>query len=126
MRHNREELNKIPEDIRGLRSYSVRGLPKDKIGGTEFHRIREELVFGLEGRVLWKCEDIYGGRREFELSSQKGVWVPPFVLHTYHTLEENSGLLVLANTLFNPDDPRTHDTYSREEFRKLQKSIESR
>ncbi len=114
------ELARVPEDIRGLRIYTVRDLPKGSIGGTEWHRIREEMVFGLEGSVHWECEDVFGEKREFTLSAVLGVWMPPFILHTYQAREEGSGLLVFANTLFIPNNPRTHDTYSTEAFRELQ------
>lgn len=120
-RYDEEELKQIPEDIRGLRSYTVRNLPKGKIGGKEFHRIREEIVFGLEGSVRWKCEDLFGGMREFTVTSNNGIWMPPGILHTYHVLRNKSGLLIVANTLFNPENLGTHDTYFLKEFERLKK-----
>ena len=48
--------------------------------------------------------------------------MPPYILHSYMVLEEGSGLLVLANTLFNPEVKETHDTYSMQAFRELQLS----
>ena len=114
------ELGRVPCDIRGLRAYTVRDLPNGRIGGTEWHRIREEMVFALDGSVRWMCEDLLGGQRDFTLDIDVGVWMPPFILHTYEVKEERSGLFVIANTLFVPDDPRTHDTYSMETFRELQ------
>lgn len=118
--NNVDELNRIPEDIRGLRIYTVRDLPKGQIGGTEFHRIREEAIFGLEGSVKWECEDVFGNKKVLTISTDVGIWMSPFILHTYEVMDEGSGLLVIANTLFNPEDPRTHDTYSAEEFHELQ------
>ena len=114
------ELDRVPSDIRGLRVYTVRDLPNGKIGGIEWHRVREEMVFALEGSVHWMCEDLFGGKRDFVLTTGVGVWMPPFILHAYEVKEESSGLFVIANTLFVPDDPRTHDTYSMETFRELQ------
>lgn len=121
------ELGKIPPefDIRGLRIYSVQNVPAGNIGGTEFHRIREEIVFCLEGRMIWTCEDLRGETRSFRLKPGMGVWAPPYILHTYEAMEEGSIFLVLCNTLFDPADPRTHDSYSAEEFRQLQKEIKS-
>lgn len=117
-----KETEKMPEgfDIRGLRHYSVRGMPLDNIGGTEFHRIRQEIIIGLEGRTLWEFEDLNRSRRLITLNPRMGIKFSPFILHTYVVDEENSGILVVANTLFDPDDPRTQDTYSREIFTKLQ------
>jgi len=114
------ELRRVPGDIRGLRAYTVHDLPNGRIGGTEWHRIREEMVFALEGSVRWVCEDLLGGKKDLLLDPSVGVWMPPFILHTYEAKEERSGLFIVANTLFVPDDPRTHDTYSMETFRELQ------
>lgn len=115
------ELRHMPKgfDIRGLRAYTVRGIKKGKVGGTEFHRIRHEILLGLEGRVRVECEDVFKRKREFEVNERSGLYIPPFILHTYEAMDD-SGLFVLANTLFNPEDSRTHDTYSNETFHELQ------
>lgn len=120
LRYEKAELDLMPSDIRGLRAYTVRDLPNERIGGSEWHRIREEIVFVLEGSVLWMCEDILGNQRDIILDTGTGIWMPSFILHTYKVKKERSDLLVIANTLFVPDDPRTHDTYSAETFRGLQ------
>ena len=57
LKYDENELRQLPENIRGLRSYSVKGLRKGSLGGMEFHRIRKELLFGLEGVVDVECED---------------------------------------------------------------------
>lgn len=117
-----EELKDIPEDVRGLRAYRVRNLEAGKIGANEWHRLRHELVFAAVGSIRWTCEDLYGNKKEFVLNQNQGVWTPPFVLHTYEALEDNSCVQVIANTLFNPEDPRTHDTFSADKFHELQKA----
>lgn len=116
------ELKKIPEDIRGFRIYTVRNLPIGRVGGTEFHRIRREIAFGLEGRIRWECEDLYGKKKEFIMTPKTGLVIPPSIIHTYEVLEDKSGIFAVANTLFNADDPRTHDTYSHDSFCQLQKN----
>ena len=123
-RYSDKELERIPKEfeIRGARLYCVAGIPRGSIGGTEFHRIREEMVFGFAGAVRWMCEDLSGAKREFVITKDIGIWMPPYVLHTYESLEDNSGLLVFANTLFDPDDSKTSDSYSAEEFLALQAS----
>lgn len=121
--YDEKELNRVPVDIRGLRFYSVRDLPQDRIGGTEFHRIRQEIVFGLEGKTSWKLEDLSGQIKELILDPQKGIYLPPFILHTYISLTPGSGLLIIANTLFNPEDSRTHDTYPDTLFREMQRKF---
>lgn len=117
-----DELAKLPRDIRGLRIYSVAHLPLGRTGASEFHRVRQETVFVMKGQVKWTCEDISGKTREIDLTAQQGVYNPPYILHTYTVLEEDSHLVVLANTTFDPDDPNTHDTFPVEEFRRLQKA----
>ncbi len=121
--YKEKELAKMPKgfDIRGLRIYSVRNLSAHQIGGMEFHKIRQEMIFCLEGSVRWECEDVFGNKKNWMLTPGIGVWMPPYILHTYKVLEEKSGLLVVCNTLFIPEDKRTHDTYSKEEFLKIQK-----
>lgn len=114
------ELTRIKEDITGIRSYAVRNIPENKIGGTEFHRIRQEILFGLEGSVELECEDVWRKKRNFLLTQQQGVLLPPFILHTYFTKAASNSLLVLCNTLYPPENPLAHDTYSLEAFRKLQ------
>jgi dTDP-4-dehydrorhamnose 3,5-epimerase-like enzyme len=115
------ELDKIIHDIRGLRSYQVDNLQAGAIGAQEWHRIRNELVFVTKGSIKWTCEDIYGQKLEFILNKDIGIWVPPFILHTYESLQDNSTLLVVANTLYLPDEPTTHDTFSASDFTNLQK-----
>lgn len=108
-------------DIRGFRIYFITGLAKGVVGGGEFHKVRQEMVFCLTGKVTWLCEDTTGTKKEFMLSpSSSGVWMPPGILHTYEVEKGKVSLLVLANTLFDPDDPRTHDTYPEAQFRKFQ------
>jgi mannose-6-phosphate isomerase-like protein (cupin superfamily) len=120
LRYDQNELRQLPEDVRGLRSYSVTGIKKGNKGSTEFHRIRKELLFGLDGAFNIECEDVYGNKRDFRVSSNNGIYIPSFVLHNYESIEDGR-LFAVVNTLFNPDDPRTHDTYSKEIFRKLQR-----
>lgn len=110
----------MPSDIRGIRTYTVRGIPASKIGGEEFHKIRKEFIFVLEGKVEITLEDLGGETETSVITPNQAIYVPPLTLHTYKTLEDNSGLLVICNTLFIPEDQRTHDTYGLEEFRKLQ------
>lgn len=121
-RYDPNELAKMPRgfDIRGFRLYSNRGMPIGNKGGGEFHRIRQEIIIGLEGETFWECEDLNCAKRTFTLTQHIGIKLSPFIMHSYEVKQDNSGILVLANTLFIPDDPRTRDTYSREIFTALQ------
>ncbi len=120
LEYDEKELERIQKDIRGLRSYTVRNLKIGNKGGMEFHRVRKEIIFGLEGYVRLELEDFYKGKKDISLNSHKGIYIPPFILHTYDAVENNSGLLIIANTLFDPDDDKTHDTFSEKIFREIQ------
>jgi mannose-6-phosphate isomerase-like protein (cupin superfamily) len=113
------ELRRLKTDIRGFRSYQITDLKKGNIGGTEFHRIRNEVLFVLEGRFDVICEDVFGGKKNFSLMDGGGIYIPSFILHTYKVLSDGR-LFVMANTLFDPNDLETHDTYSLDLFRQLQ------
>lgn len=119
--YDEDELGHMPPEfnIKGMRMYEVDNMNPDpvKLGGTEYHKIRQEIIFCQAGSVRWECEDLYGGKRVYVLDGVFGVWMPPYILHTYKVLQENSRLLIVANTLFDPDDSRTHDTYSLADFK---------
>ena len=115
-----DKTNPEDTDTRGLRAYMVSNIPKNSIGAMEWHKNRNELVFALSGKVEWKCEDTQGSVETFTLDESNGVWNPPYILHTYRALDDNCTLLVIANTLFIPDNPETHDSYSQDSFRELQ------
>ena len=120
--YDQAELNKLPADIRGARLYRVSDIPAGKIGGTEFHRVRQEFVGVTRGEVEWVCEDLNGGKKTFTLNPDLGlsIWMPAFMLHTYRVLSPGSEISVFVNTLFPPDKPELHDTYSEQAFRALQ------
>lgn len=115
--------DKSGTNIRGLRVYNVEGIPKDSVGANEYHLARTEIVNVLLGKALWRCEDVYGDVKEFTLDASTSVIVPAGILHTYTSLEDNTRIQVICNTLFVPDDPQTHDSYSIDEFHALQSTI---
>ncbi|MBI4059639.1 WxcM-like domain-containing protein [Candidatus Giovannonibacteria bacterium] len=115
-----QELKKVSRSIRGFRAYVVYDLRRGKIGGQEFHRLREEIVFVLRGRVEWKFEDLYGGRKTVMLKEGEGVWIPPYILHTYRGMRNQTLLFVLANTRFLQ---KTTDTSGKKTFRELRNSF---
>lgn len=107
-------------NIRGLRIYDVNKIARGNIGGMEWHAVRTEYVAALGGKALWQCTDASGRETELVLDGTRSVLMPPGILHTYVALEDNTRLQVICNTLFIPEDPRTHDTYSREDFAAFQ------
>ena len=113
--YEQRELDKLSQDIRGLRTYTVKNIKPGKVGGGEFHRIRTELLFALKGEVEVTCEDLQGAIAASTLDQKKGILIPPFIMHTYRALSE-ADLLIIANTLYYTDDPETFDTYERKFF----------
>lgn len=115
--YDQAELKKLSVDIRGLRGYRVGSLKKGAVGGLEFHKIRKELLFALQGSVCLKLTDRNHQTKEIILKDNStGVYIPPFIIHEYEVLEDNTMLMGIANTLFFPDNKETHDTYSEKEF----------
>lgn len=106
-------------NIRGLRSYMVSDIPKGSVGGKEWHKVRTEFVTAIGGLAVWQCVDFNGKEREFILDGKSSVLMPPGILHTYEALEDNTALQVIANTLFVPENPLTHDSYSIDTFNEL-------
>lgn len=116
LQYDQLELSKLPTDIRGLRSYKVENIPADSIGANEWHRVRTEIVFALKGSFRWTCTDTYGKTREYVLRAGNAILTPHHILHTYVALEDNSTICSVANTLFFPEVPESHDTYPVAEF----------
>ena len=122
--YDQTELKKLPVDICGLRCYKVSGLKKGSVGGLEFHKVRKEPLFALQGSICLELADIYRQTKKITLTKNSvGVYIPPFITHTYKVLEDNTTLVGIANTLFFPDNKETHDTYSEKEFWEIQKSV---
>lgn len=110
------EFDTLKVNIRGLRSYIVRGLTKDSLGANEWHRLRTEMVYTVKGSIAWICTDIYGGRVELVLNRNTAVITPPTIMHRYKVLEDDTEIQVIANTLFLPDHRETHDTFGKNSF----------
>lgn len=114
------ELGRIPVDIRGLRIFYVHDVPAGGVGGKAFHRARTEISFVVKGAVRWLFEDLRGRKKETSPEDRHVVFIPPFILHSMKAEADETIVATLANTLFLPDDPATHDTYPDEIFRSMQ------
>lgn len=121
-----QELARLGVDIRGLRVFVVSHAPPGGVAGTEFHRVRTELAFAVDGDVRWEFEDLYGGKREVLASPDSVLCIPPFIVHAVTFRDAASTLVFLANTLYVPEDPRTHDSYPTDVFRGLQRRFRDR
>jgi hypothetical protein len=115
-----DEMAQLGRDIRGLRVFYIDGARIGGVAGNQFHRIRTEIAFLVAGSARWEFEDLHGGTRSFNADRDCAVLIPPFVLHRAIFGAEGGTLATLTNTIFERDDPQTHDTYSIEIFRSLQ------
>lgn len=114
------EIERIGVDIRGLRVFFVSDAPVGGVAGRQFHRVRREIEFVIRGSVRWHFEDLYGATREIVATPERVVCIPPFILHSLTFEEARSTVGTLTNTVYRRDDPRTHDTYPADVFRRLQ------
>jgi hypothetical protein len=116
------ELQRIAVDIRGMRIFAINNVPQGRVGGGEFHRIRKEVIILTVGGVRVDCEDLYGKRKQVALSHRgRSIYLPPFILHSVTFDQPDSAITCVANTVFVPEDPRTHDSYPESEFRRMQR-----
>ena len=127
---NQEELSRLPlevqEYIKGWRTYWVK-LGQGAIAGGHYHRLKKEVFTVIDGEFLFKTEDVYGKKKEQSLDKNRGMIMLPFISHEVIGMAPSSTLKVIANSAFNPEDQRTHDTWvshnEKEQifnFRKLQ------
>jgi hypothetical protein len=119
---NSTELDRDQIDIRGLRMFVVSDIPRHGIGGLQFHRVRTEIGVTTKGTIRWTLEDLYGTEREILVPLGAALFIPPYILHTTRAEEAGSEITTIANTLYDPEDRRTHDTYPIGEFRELQRA----
>jgi quercetin dioxygenase-like cupin family protein len=120
--YEQSELDELSQDIRGLRSYRVSKLKEGATGANEWHKLRNEIVIVSKGSITWTVEDVYGKTSKYTLDAGEAIWTPPYIMHTYTSLVAGTELVVLASTLFIPDDTTTHDTFGRESFDALKKT----
>lgn len=112
-----ESTDQSPVDTHGLRIYKVSDLSKGSVGANEWHRIRNEYTFVTKGVVSWRLQDKNNEYIEYTLTpSNGGIIIPHHIMHTYKALEDDTEIVVIANTLFNPEDASTHDTYPFDTF----------
>ncbi len=112
---------KFFQGMRTLRIYRVTDIPRGGVGAAEFHKRRSEIITVEKGSFKLLLEDLRGKTKSIILTENMTLGViRPYTFHTYIALNEKAGLHVLANTLYDRKDSRTHDTYSRKEFQHLQ------
>lgn len=117
---DQHERDLVPELELGIRSFQSTGLEVGSIGGKHFHRIKQEIIAFTKGAAEYVLEDVYGNKRTIIIDKKTpGLYIPPFIMHTYTTLEP-AELIGVSNTLYDADEPATHDTYEDDVFLLLQ------
>lgn len=116
---DQRELDLVPQLELGYRAFHSTGLAAGSIGGRHFHRIKQETIALPKGKVEFLLEDLYGGSRRVTLDKiNRSLFIPPFIMHTYTVIEE-AELIGVSNTLYDADNPATHDTYETDTFDRL-------
>jgi acetyltransferase-like isoleucine patch superfamily enzyme/dTDP-4-dehydrorhamnose 3,5-epimerase-like enzyme len=86
------------------RWFMVYDVPSREIRGEHAHRVCEQFLICVSGRVSVAVDD-GRNRREVVLDRPTmGVYVPPMVWASEYRYEENAVLLVLASHPYDPDD----------------------
>lgn len=116
-----EEESGLPRrDILGMRQYLQTGFDPGADGGGEFHRFRSEILLGLQGRVEVDLEDVYGKKKTVVLTASRAVLVPPFILHTFRSLQQGSMFRVHCNTVWLGEEHKDLDIHDKQAFGLLQ------
>lgn len=123
LRYDADELARMEMDIRGIRVFYLDHAQAGAMAGNQFHRLRTEIAFVVEGAVHWEFEDLYGDVRQFTAAQDTSVFIPPFVLHRAIFGAGGGTLATLANTIYVKEDPRTHDTYLASLFHLMQQHM---
>lgn len=104
--------------ISGFRIYQISNPKIEKTGGMEWHIYRQEIFLVAKGHIEWFFEDAWGNTAEFFQDGGTAIWVPNYIVHSYRATDECL-LVVVANTIYDPLNPDTHDTYAREKLFEL-------
>ncbi len=87
--------------------YCTRLYPKSKVGG-HYHKVREEWLFIINGKVKLFLEDVRdNSKKEMTIEGDDflKIKIPPFVAHTVENISEDVAILIEYSTLaFDPDN----------------------
>jgi UDP-2-acetamido-3-amino-2,3-dideoxy-glucuronate N-acetyltransferase len=86
------------------RWFMVYDVPSREIRGEHAHRVCEQFLICVSGRVSVAVDD---GRNRSEVVLDRptmGIYVPPMVWASEYRYEEDAVLLVLASHAYDPDD----------------------
>lgn len=80
-----------------------------QIRGGHFHKTTNEIIFLVRGRVEVELNNLKNPQdsRKFVLNPAEGLQITPYVLHTFHYLE-NSEHIAMLDTPFDPANPDLH------------------
>ena len=97
-----ESNHDIPFPIK--RVFYVYGVKNQDDRGKHAHYKTKQLLICIHGKVEVTCKDGLGERKYLLESPQQALYIPPMVWDEQKYLSEDTVLLVLANTKYDPSD----------------------
>ncbi len=86
------------------RLFYVYGVRDTDVRGEHSHYKTKQLLICIHGKVEVTCKDGLGERKYLLESPQQALYIPPMVWDEQKYLSEDTVLLVLANTKYDPSD----------------------
>ena len=87
------------------RMFYVFGVHNQNDRGKHSHYKTKQLLISINGSIDVKCDDGLGGVKKWTLSKPwNAIYIPEMIWDEQIYKSQDSVLLVLANTLYNPSD----------------------
>lgn len=86
------------------RLFYVYGVRDTDLRGEHSHYKTKQLLICIHGKVEVTCKDGLDERKYLLESPQQALYIPPMVWDEQKYLSEDTVLLVLANTKYDPND----------------------
>ena len=104
----------IPFDIK--RAFYIYGSDADVVRGQHANRESEFVLINVAGKSKVKVKDGEGNEAIYSLNRpHTGIYLPTMVWKDMYDFSDNSVLLVLASTHYNPDEYiRNYDVFEKE------------
>lgn len=97
-----ETGKQIPFEVK--RVFWTHSVPNGTIRGKHAHKITEQLLIAVKGKIIVTTEKADGNVEKFELTnSTEGVYLPPNVWHTMAYFDD-AVQLVFCSTVYREDD----------------------
>jgi mannose-6-phosphate isomerase-like protein (cupin superfamily) len=87
------ELAQVHDGEPGIRYLACIALLPGAIRGNHYHKIKNEYLYIISGRVQLVVQDLASGQREsMSLESGDLVFIPVSIAHAFRTLEQGQGI----------------------------------